>query len=62
MGNKIDLSGCELVALAGSLAIAISKKLCNEDIKKVKFVFNLICANLSVIEGEGRERKGGKST
>lgn len=60
MENKIELSGCELVALAGSLAIAISKKLCDKDIKKVKFVINLICANLSVIESEGRERKGGE--
>ena len=31
MEKKIELCGSELVALAGSLAIAIAKKVCDED-------------------------------
>lgn len=53
MGNKINLSGSELVALAGSIAIALSKKLEKEDIRKLKFLFNSICSNLTIIEVEG---------
>ena len=57
MERKIDLSGCELVALAGSLAIAISKKFCDDDLKTLRTFFNSIASNLSVIEAERRERK-----
>ena len=56
MDKKIELSGCELVALAGSLAIAISKKMCDEDLRKLRFFFNSVASNLAIIEAEGRER------
>ena len=56
MGKKIDLCGSELVALAGSMAVALSKKFCNDDLRKVRFLLNAISSNLLIIEAEGRTR------
>ena len=55
--RKIHLSGCELVSLAGSLAICIAEKLCDEDLRKLRFFFNSISSNLAIIEAEGRRRE-----
>ena len=57
MEKKLDLCGSELVALAGSLSIAIAKKFCDEDLRKLRFFFNSIASNLAIIEAEGRERR-----
>ena len=57
MEKKIDLSGCELVSLASSLAICLSQKFCDEDLRKLRFFFNSISSNLAIIEAEGRTRK-----
>lgn len=56
MEKKIDMCGSELVALAGSVAVALSKKFCNDDLRKLRFLLNAICSNLSIIEVEGRTR------
>ncbi|MBO5394989.1 MAG: hypothetical protein J6A28_03695 [Clostridia bacterium] len=53
----MEICGSELVALAGSLSIAIAKKYCDEDLRKLRFFFNSIASNLAIIEAEGRERK-----
>lgn len=55
--KKINLSGCELVSLAGSLSICIAEKFCDEDLRKLRFFFNSISSNLAIIEAEGRRRK-----
>ena len=55
--RKINLSGCELVSLAGSLAICLSEKFCDEDLKKLRFFFSSVSSNLAIIEAEGRTRK-----
>ena len=57
MDKKIELCGSELVALAGSLAIAIAQKFCDEDLRKLRFFFNSISSNLAIIEAEGRQRR-----
>ena len=56
MDKKLDMCGSELVALAGSLSIAIAKNFCDEDLRKLRFFFNSIASNLAIIEAEGRER------
>lgn len=56
MEKKIDLCGSELVALAGSVAVALSKKLGNDDLRKLRFLLNAISSNLLIIEAEGRTR------
>lgn len=58
MERKFDFCGCELVALAGSVSIAIAKKLCDEDLRQLRFFFNSLASNLAIIEAEGREKKG----
>ena len=55
--KRIHLSGIELVALAGSLSICIAEKLCDEDLRKLRFFFSSISSNLAIIEAEGRKRK-----
>ena len=57
MEKKLDICGSELVALAGSLSIAIANKFCDEDLRKLRFFFNSIASNLAIIEAEGRTRK-----
>ena len=57
MDKKINLSGCELVSIAGSLAICLSEKFCDEDLRKLRFFFSSISSNLAIIEAEGRRRK-----
>ena len=56
MEKKIDLCGSELVALAGSVAVALSKKFNNDDLRKIRFLLNAISSNLLIIEAEGRSR------
>lgn len=53
--GKIKLSGKEIVTLAASLAICLSEKYGREDIKKLKFLFSTLCANLSVIEHDRKD-------
>lgn len=60
MKKKIDMCGSELVALAGSVAVALSKKFCNDDLRKLRFLLNAICSNLVIIEIEGRTRRDEK--
>lgn len=55
--KKIKLSGSELVALSSSLAISISQKFDSCDLKKLKFFFQSLASNISIIESEGCKRK-----
>ena len=60
MEKKISMCGSELVALAGSVAVALSKKFCNDDLRKLRFLLNAISSNLIIIEVEGRTREDKK--
>lgn len=53
----MDLSGAELVSLAGSLAICFAEKYEKEDLRKLRFFFSTISSNLAIIEAEGLRRK-----
>lgn len=55
--RKINISGCELVSIAGSLAICLAEKFCDEDLRKLRFFFSSISSNIAIIEVEGRRRK-----
>lgn len=57
MGKKLDISGPELIALAGSLAICIAEKYEKEDLRKLRCFFATISNNLGIIEAEGFKRK-----
>ena len=57
MGKRMDLSGAELVSLAGSLAICFAEKYEKEDLRKLRFFFSTISSNLAIIEAEGLRRK-----
>ncbi len=54
--RKIDMSGPEMVSLAGSLAICISKKFEKEDLHKLRLFFATLSSNLAIIEAEGKHR------
>lgn len=55
--SKLDISGAELVSLAGSLAICFAEKYDKEDLRKLRFFFSTISSNLAIIEAEGLNRK-----
>lgn len=55
--KKLNLSGAELVSLAGSLAICFAEKYDKDDLKRLRLFFQAIASNLSVIEQEGLTRK-----
>lgn len=55
--KKIDLSGSELIALAGSIAICLGEKFEKEDLRKLRCFFATISSNLGIIESEGNKRK-----
>ena len=48
--TKINLTGEEIVSLAGSLAICLSKKYCNEDLCTLRTLFSSLAQNIAVIE------------
>lgn len=60
MGKRMDLSGAELVSLAGGLAICFAEKYEKEDLRKLRFFFSTISSNLAIIEAEGLKRKNDK--
>lgn len=57
MGKKLDISGAELIALAGSLAICFAEKYEKEDLRKLRCFFSTISSNIGIIESEGLRRK-----
>lgn len=48
--QKLDLSGEELVSLAGSLAICLAKKYSKDDLKTLRLFFQSIASNITIIE------------
>lgn len=55
--RKINISGCEIVSLAGSLAICLADKLCDDDLRALRFFLNTLSSNLTIIDLQGRQRK-----
>ncbi len=51
------MSGAELIALAGSLAICFGEKFEKEDLRKLRCFFSTISSNIGIIEAEGLKRK-----
>ena len=54
--RKIEMSGTEMVSLAGSLAICLSNKFEKEDLHKLRLFFSTLSSNLAIIEAEGKYR------
>ncbi len=48
--QKLDISGEELVSLAGSLAICLAKKYSKEDLKTLRLFFQSVASNITIIE------------
>ncbi len=55
--KKLNMSGAELVSLACSLAIAFSQSYENDDLRRLRFFFQSIATNITIIEIEGNKRK-----
>lgn len=55
--RKLEISGAELIALAGSLAICFAEKYEKEDLRKLRCFFSTISSNIGIIEAEGLKRK-----
>ncbi len=53
--GRIKMTGCEMVTLAGSIAICLGEKYGREDLKKLKILFSAITANISVIEHDKKD-------
>jgi len=60
MSKKLDITGAELIALAGSLTICFAEKYEKEDLRKLKCFFSTISSNLGIIESEGLKRNNKK--
>ena len=58
--GKIEMSGAELVALAGSIAICLGDKFEKEDLRKLRCFFSSISSNIGIIESEGMKRNNDK--
>jgi len=52
--NKIDIESCELVALASSLAIFISKKYSSGDVCTIRQFLGTLISNLNLIENQDK--------
>ena len=52
-----DFSNCELVALASSLAIAISKQVSNEELIILSVFFTTLADNLALLSLENQNKK-----
>lgn len=48
--QKLDISGEQLVSLAGSLAICLAKKYSKEDLKTLRLFFQSVASNITIIE------------
>ena len=55
--KKLELSGAELVSLAGSLAICFAQKYEGADLRRLRLFFQAIASNIATIEIEGLYRK-----
>ena len=51
---KLDMKPEELVALASSIALTLSKNFCFEDLCTLKVLFSTIASNLSLIEHQNK--------
>ncbi len=48
--QKLEISGEELISLAGSLAICLAKKYDREDLKTLRLFFQSVASNITIIE------------
>lgn len=48
--QKLEISGEELISLAGSLAICLAKKYNREDLKTLRLFFQSVASNITIIE------------
>ena len=48
--EKLNLSGDEIVSLAGTIAICLSKKYDAKDLFSLRLLFQSIASNISIIE------------
>lgn len=48
--QKLEISGEELISLAGSLAICFAKKYDREDLKTLRLFFQSVASNITIIE------------
>ncbi len=55
--RKLDMTGAELVSLAGSLAICFAQKYDCEDLRRLRLFFQSIASNITIIEIEGLNKK-----
>jgi hypothetical protein len=55
--DGIGMSGEELVGLACSLSLALSKKYDEYDIRKIKFFLQALSSNLTIIELQNLNKK-----
>ncbi len=58
--KKLDLTGAELVSLAGSLAICFAEKYDKDDLRRLRLFFSSIASNITIIEIEGISRTNEK--
>lgn len=48
--QRLEISGEELISLAGSLAICLAKKYDREDLKTLRLFFQSVASNITIIE------------
>ena len=58
--KRLEISGAELVTLAGSLAICFAKNYEKEDLRKLRSFFSTISLNIGIIESDGLNRNTNK--
>ncbi len=54
---SLDISGPELVSLAGSLAICFANKYDKESLNSLRIFFQAVSSNISIIEFKGFYKK-----
>ncbi len=54
--QKLDISGEELISLAGSLAICLAQKYDIEDLKTLRLFFQTVASNITIIEIQSCKR------
>ena len=55
--KSLEMTGEELVSLAGSLAICFSKVYDKEDLNTLRIFFQSIASNIGIIEIKGFDKK-----
>ena len=53
--EKLNLSGDEIVSLAGAIAVCLSKKYDSQDLFSLRLLFQAVVSNISIIEFKSKK-------